>query len=352
MTAAERMSYDHQLKLHQNSNPAPQNTTGGEDISFTQKISADAKAGKPGIGKPADITPAAEVKKAPEELIKDAYKEPLKNLGDYINDFETKKNELKEQDEVAKRRSGSMRMIAGISDGLAALANLVGVAGVKGTHSSNQQLQGASAPLAQRLEAARLERKSDIKDISDRLDAYKAQRDALNLQKGTSLAELEIKREEQKAATDAASAKNQIDWLKFMMGEENENQRLVTRLAHEAQQGAANRANDQITATIRSQASGKEPWKFKVDGVEYDFGQANDTQVAEVFNLLPAAIQAQYGKWTGDQYTGSRQNPTKEEMMIAIGMNLDNDEFKKAFQSKYKPAGDKGKSAQDELDNL
>lgn len=358
MNIAEKMSYDHQKQLHQQNQTSTQDTpSDNEDqTDFAKLISDGVKEGKAGFGKPAPAVPQ-EVKKTPEQLIEDAYKEPLKGLNEYIKEFETKKNELKEQDEVARRRSGSMRMIAGISDGLSALANLVGVAGVNGAHASNQTLQGASAPLAQRLEAARQERKSDLKDVSDRLDAYKAQRDNLNLQKGTSLAELELKREEAKAAAEAAGTKNQIDWMKFLLGEDNENKRHVATLQSNALEGEADRESAERIAVIRAQASGKEPWKFSVGGQEYDFGQADETTVAEVFSLLPEDVRSQYGKWTGDQFSGKRQDPTKEEMMIAIGMNLDNENFKKAVGEKYKSRisnGGKtsGNAAQDELDNI
>jgi hypothetical protein len=195
-----------------------------------------------------------------------------------------------------------------------------------------------------------------MKDVSDRLDAYKAQRDNLNLQKGTSLAELAVKREEAKAAAEAAGVKNQIDWMKFLLGEDNENKRHAATLVSNAQEGEADRASSERIAAIRAQASGKEPWKFSVDGQEY-IGQADETTVAKVFNLLPEDVRAQYGKCTGDQFTGKRQQPTKEEMMIAIGMNLENEDFKKAMGEKYKSRISNGgktsdNAAQDELDNI
>lgn len=358
MTAAERMSYDHQLKLYQQQTGEQDDS--GQNIDFAQKISADAQAGKPGIGKPSGIvTPPTATTKTPEEQLSDAYKEPLKNLGDYIKDFEDRKTTLKEQDEVAKRRSRSMRMIAGISDGLSALANLVGVAGVNGKHASNQQLSGASTPLAQRLEAARLERKADIKDISDRLDAYKAQRDALNLQKGTALAELQLKREQADRELAAANAKSQMDWLKFMMGETNEDNRLAARLEHEASEGEANRKNATTNASIRNQGEkDKNAWEFKVDGQAYSFDTDDETIVAEVFNLLPQEVRDTYGSLVGDQLLGERrQDPDKEQMKIAIGEHLNDPEFIKAFKARYgnrkvsSPSGG-GKTAQSALDEI
>ena len=336
MTAAERMSYDHQLKLHQQQTGGQ--TTAGQNIDFAQKISDDAKAGKPGIGKPSEITTTATTStKTPEELIGEAYREPLKNLGDYIKDFEERKTLLKEQDEVAKRRSKSMRMIAGISDGLSALANLVGVAGVKGKHASNQQLAGASAPLAQRLEAARLERKTDIKDISDRLDAYKAQRDALNLQKGTALAELQLKREQADRELAAANATRQMDWLKFMMGEEGANARAA----------AANQSRERAAIFRSTGDSGSKTTKkfsFSAGGKGYSIDNASDAQVAEVFAMLPAAIQQKYGKPQYNSLTGifmGNLNPTREEMEAAIGQNANDPDFIKAVQQRFGAGGEK-----------
>lgn len=352
MTAAERMSYDFQQR-QKGVNP----TANTEDIDFTQKISDDAQAGKPGIGKPADpIVTVTTPTKNPEERIEETYRDPLKNLGDYIKDFETKKETLREQDEVAKRRAGSLRMIAGISDGLAALANLVGVAGVKGAHASNQTLEGASTPLAQRLEAARLERKGDIKDISDRLDAYKAQRDALRLQKGTALAELEIKREEAQRAAEAAAAANQFDMLKFIMGEEGENARAA----------AANQSRERA-ATIRSNGSDgsgsnskSKKFSFSAGGKEYSIDNASDAQVAEVFAMLPATIQQRYGKPQYSSLTGmfmGNLNPTREEMEAAIGQNANDPDFIKAVQQRFRASGGAGggsgkKTAQSALDDL
>lgn len=342
MTDAERMSYDIQRRQHlqQTGNQNPSGTDA--NINFAEKISADAQAGKPGIGKPnTPVTPVTVDKRTPEELINEAYREPLKGLGDYIKDFETQKGKLKEQDEVAKRRSGNLRMIAGISDGLSALANLIGVAGVKGAHASNQTLPGASGTLAQRLEAARLERKTDIKDISDRLDAYKAQRDALRLQKGTALAELEIKREEAQRAAEAAAAANQFDMMKFIMGEEGENARAA----------AANQTRKEVAEINESDGSGSNSkgkgFSFSAEGKTYTIENASDAQVAEVFAMLPAAIQQGYGKPQYSSLTGmfmGNLKPTREEMEAAIGQNANDPDFVEAVQQRFGngSAGDGG----------
>lgn len=77
-------------------------------------------------------------------------------------------------------------MIAGISDGLASLANLIGV-GQGGTNINMGT--GALTPLQQRVEAARLERKADIKDIDERLEQYQRQLDQMKMQKGVAISQ-------------------------------------------------------------------------------------------------------------------------------------------------------------------
>lgn len=354
MTAAERMSYDFQQR-QKGVNP----TANTEDIDFAQKISDDAQAGKPGIGNPNVPTVTITTPtKTPEERIEEAYRDHLKNLGDYIKDFETKKNTLKEQDEVAKRRAGSLRMIAGISDGLAALVNLVGVAGVKGAHASNQTLEGASTPLAQRLEAARLERKGDIKDISDRLDAYKAQRDALRLQKGIALAELEIKREDAQRAAEAEAAANQFDMLKFIMGEKGENERT----------DATNKARKEVAEMNRSNRSDSnsksKKFSFSAGGKTYSIENASDAQVAEIFAMLPSSIQDKYGKPQYNNLTGmfiGNARPTRDEMELAIGEHANDPDFISAVKTRFgkgtntsspTSGGTQNRSAQSALDEL
>lgn len=106
------------------------------------------------------------------QAVAQAYYSPIKETSNRITEWETARDNLKSQDEIAQRRGRSMQMIAGISDGLASLANLIGV-GKGGTNIDMGS--GALTPLAQKLEAARLERKADIKSIDDRLEQAKQQ---------------------------------------------------------------------------------------------------------------------------------------------------------------------------------
>lgn len=135
-----------------------------------------------------------------ENAIHNTYSSPIQETSNRISEWETARNTLKAQDETAQRRGRSMQMIAGISDGLASLANLIGV-GQGGTNIDMGT--GSLTPLAQKIEAARQERKADIKSIDDRLDQYRNQLLQMQLAKGAALAqaqEKEAERAERKAA--------------------------------------------------------------------------------------------------------------------------------------------------------
>lgn len=123
---------------------------------------------------------------AGQQAISQAYHSPIKDLSDTISGLEQKRKDAIAQDETAQRRARNMQMIAGISDGLASLANLIGV-GQGGTNIDMGQ--GALTPLQQRLEEARKERKADIKSIDERLEQYRRQLDQMKLQRGVAVAE-------------------------------------------------------------------------------------------------------------------------------------------------------------------
>ena len=111
-------------------------------------------------------------------------------MGLLIQGLEGRKANAQQQDETAQRRARSMQTVAGISDGLASLANLIGVA-----HGGTNIDMGTGAltPLQQKMEAARLERKADIKSIDDRLEQYRNQMLQMQMAKGNALAQQKAK---------------------------------------------------------------------------------------------------------------------------------------------------------------
>lgn len=163
-----------------------------------------------------------------------AYSPAIKSFENRITELETVKKNAQAQDEAAQRRSRNMQTIAGISDSLASLANLIGV-GQGGTNINMGT--GALTPLQQKAEAARLERKADIKSIDDRLEQYKNQLLQIKMQKGAALAGYAQKKEEKASdrAYDAAKTKDAQAFQK---------QILALQQAHVASEAAKGRAHE------------------------------------------------------------------------------------------------------------
>lgn len=157
-----------------------ENTTPAPIVSTTQSVqpivAPDNMVGEAQVLGPSES----------EKAITKSYDDSISQLGLTIKDLEGRKAQAQQQDEVAQRRSRNMQMIAGISDGLASLANLIGV-GQGGTNINMGT--GALTPLQQRVEAARLERKADIKDIDERLEQYQRQLDQMKMQKGVAISQ-------------------------------------------------------------------------------------------------------------------------------------------------------------------
>ena len=129
-----------------------------------------------------------------EKALRKTYDDESKRLDLTIKDLEGRRANALAQDETAQRRGRSMKMIAGISDSLASLANLIGV----GKYGSSHITTGnALTPLEQKLEAARLERKADIKSIDDRLEQYRKQMNQVKMQKDAALAAYKQNKENQ-----------------------------------------------------------------------------------------------------------------------------------------------------------
>ena len=146
-----------------------------------------------------------------ENAIHNAYADDIQKTTDLVNTLTQKKKDAQLQDATAQRKARSMQMVAGISDGLANLANLIGVGGIGNVGGMGNNIDlggGALTPLQQKIEAARLERKADIKSIDDRLDQANAQLLNMKLARGGALATAVQKDIEAKRAAKAAAAKS------------------------------------------------------------------------------------------------------------------------------------------------
>lgn len=255
-------------------------------------------------------------------MIEETYDPVIKDFGQQIKDWEDERKRLKEQDETAQRRSRSMKMIAGISDGLTALSNLIGVAGVKGAHASNQQLTGALPAISDRFERARLERKADIKTIGDRVEQAQRQFDALRLQKGQSLAELDAQERIAEAKLASEEKGRQQKWAQFLIGEQGRDRRAA--LSAESKETVAEiRAN---TPRTGKNNKGEDIIEFDLaDGEVLQMPKKNwdDVALASVYQLIPEEDRTRVPETSGGipVYSNGQpvyKTPTKNEMLSDV----------------------------------
>ena len=143
----------------------------------------------------------AETKEDSLSALRKAYDPQLAALEDAYNKMAEAKKKAEEEDKVTQRRERNMQMIAGISDGLVGLANLIGT-GSYGSSHINLKEAFANPVLAKKFEEAQKERKKDIKDIADRLTQKEKEMLAMKLAYGKDVSSLLADKE--KAAEDRA----------------------------------------------------------------------------------------------------------------------------------------------------
>lgn len=215
--------------------PENEKTLTPQEIAEQRKVAEQKKISS--VTAPA--TPGATVQgpSASEQAITKAYDDAIGQTSLLIKGLEGRRANAQQQDETAQRKSRNMQMIAGISDGLASLANLIGV-GDRGTHIDMGP--GALTPLQQKFENARLERKADIKSIDDRLDQYRRQLDQMRMQKGLAVA--------QQKERERADAKEQSRFNIEMAFKKAETERGAKERANALQEQIRhNKAQEQLT---------------------------------------------------------------------------------------------------------
>lgn len=259
--------------------------------------------------------------------VNDAYYTPMAQLGAWASERQEAKNKLKEQDETAQRQASNLKMIAGISDGLASLANLIGV-GQGGTNINMGT--GALTPLQQKAEAARLERKADIKSIDDRLEQYKNQMLQLQLAKGGAV-----------AAQKAAEAERAFKTSEREAGEKHTEKMLDKKIAADAvknestaYQKALDRLNAREVARIRanaSQGNKRKPEQFTLtdaNGKEVVYSLPAETAEA-ILRDFDSSIKADLAADTTSGATSSAFRQAYEDYMEVSqkrGLGLATDE--------------------------
>lgn len=95
--------------------------------------------------------------------------------------------------------------------------------------------------------------------------------------------------------------------------------------------------------------------QISVNGKNYVIDMSNGVQISEIYNMIPAEEDGSrpYGKatyWDGEII--GRQNPTLDEMIVAIGQNVDNEDFISAFENRFGSGSNNGSSSTPIADEL
>lgn len=138
-----------------------------------------------------------------ESVALNAYnKAQYANMGEILNDVQSKIDAAKQKDETALRRENAYRYISGLGDTLSGVANLVGT--TQGASNQNQTYN--SHAVVQKAEEARKARKIEMDDLNTRLDEMKARQNELKT--SGSLAEAQLKAQHDR---ERMALKNQQD---------------------------------------------------------------------------------------------------------------------------------------------
>lgn len=342
---------------------APNTTTkglNGEDVQVTDSLVATS------LQKQQEQADANKV----ENTIKDTYNANMMDFGARISEMEEAKKNAVANDETAQRRGRSMKMIAGISDGLASLANLIGV----GQGGSNIDMgTGALTPLEQKLEAARLERKADIKSIDDRLDQYRNQLDQIRMQKGSALSNY-YQQKEKDAKADARH-KEEMDYKRGRdkVADEQFTQRIEAMTADREQRKVESQRNYTLALEQLNQAAEEKglTGSFPVlvgdnEILDIPKSKINNETIGRIYHSLPSKYQdlakgKEIYELQTDEFgnqvkvgTGRYEQPSLNEMLAAIGAASREsaaiqDELRK-LAGTYKPTSTTAQSNDDEDD--
>lgn len=153
---------------------------------------------------PAPAPSVAEMEQAhAEELsgLQQTNQQRYADISDIIAEAETKLGAMKQNDEVAQKRSNAFRYIAGLGDTLSGIANLVGTA----HGAQNQQQVYNGGRVAERAEQSRKERKLEMDNMNTRIDEMRDRQ--RELRTAGSLAEAEMKARQ---ARELATEKNRV----------------------------------------------------------------------------------------------------------------------------------------------
>lgn len=286
-------------------------------------------------------------------ILDDAYKGTLGAFGDMVKTLEEERRIARQEDAEMKRREQNMQMISSIVDGTAALANLIGV----NRGASNINLTSATGVLAPKFEAARAQRKADIKDIGTRLDQKTKELAAIKERYGSAKATLQAQDDAAKAAE--GRFQKEMDF-KQKSHEETmafnfEKMRLddAYRKLTLAETMRHNKAAERNAAASYSLAVKKYEQELKKNMIGLTCGDSiidiptknvNTQTIGAIYNLVEPEVREKFFGENG--LYDSKGKPTLEQMLAMVGMASQGDSANAvAIQTKIKAlTGEKGRT--------
>ena len=230
---------------------------------------------KESIGKPAPVAQLAPTPVENDRIyneLRASYEDNLSQLSKNREALEREKAEKEALNAETQKKERRRAMIAGISDALSSIANLIGVS--KG--ASNQSISSSYSKIADEVEKARLERKNDLKDLNQQLTKLKSDANQAKLAMGIGLANYEQNWKRDREA--AERAKEQL------------------RITEQRNREAAERAKEQLRITEQRNREAAERAKEKnaQDAAELAAKIANDKRRT---NSQVAKDEAQASFW-------------------------------------------------------
>lgn len=295
-----------------NLNPTPQVTT----------------TPNPAPGANATTTTTETPKDKSMELLDDTYGGTLKEYGEVIKKLEEERKTAQKEDEVRSRRESNMQMISSLVDGMSGLANLIGVS----NGASHIALPSSTALLDPKFEAARKQRKADIKDINTRLDQKLKELTAVKEKYGATKANLQRSIDAEKKEYDYKDKNLALQWEELRKSDEFKHLSLGETIRHNtAMETNAKKQLEQQATKLRSELKNDRVGLVSGDKIiSIPKENLNEQTVGQIYNLVEEDVKKKFfgsstteieTEWDGKTVTKtSTATPTLEQMLAVVGM--------------------------------
>ena len=327
-------------------NPAPQEVGQNDDNGEADFGLAKGKTNlnptpqvtttpNPAPGANATTTTTETPKDKSMELLDDTYGGTLKEYGEVIKKLEEERKIAQKEDEKRTRREANMQMISSIVDGLGGLANLIGVT----QGASNINLASATGALDPKFEAARQQRRADIKDINTRLDQKIKELNAVKEKYGTTKANLQRSLDSEEKEYDYKNKNLALQWEELRRGDEYKKLSLGETIRHNTALEANAKAQlDLQTSRLRSELRKDNVGLVSGDSlVSIPRENVNEQTIGQIYNLVEDDVKERFfGSTTNKDVTQGADGsikirptskvqtstgaPTLEQMLAIVGM--------------------------------